>query len=62
MLKQMTRRAAMALVAAGMVAAAGAGVANAQENLGSVVTIGGGASGVQGGTTIVLIPGVTING
>lgn len=62
MTKQLMRRVAMALVAGGMLAAAGAGAASAQDNLGSVVTIGGGVSGVQGGTTIVLIPGVTING
>lgn len=55
------RRAAIALVAGGLLAA-GAGSALAQDNLGSVVTIGGGISGVQGGTSVILAPGVTING
>lgn len=59
---QIARRAAIALVAGGMLAAAGAGAARAQDNLGSVVTIGGGISGVQGGTSVILAPGVTING
>lgn len=59
---QIARRAGVALVAGAMLAAAGAGSALAQDNLGSVVTIGGGISGVEGGTTIILAPGVTING
>lgn len=59
---QIARRAAIALVAGGMLAVTGAGAAMAQDNLGSVVTIGGGISGVEGGTTIIMAPGVTING
>ncbi len=59
---QFARRAAIALVAGGMLAVAGAGAAMAQDNLGSVVSIGGGVSGVQGGTSVILAPGVTING
>ncbi|MFN8660608.1 MAG: hypothetical protein U0075_01875 [Thermomicrobiales bacterium] len=62
MTMQFARRAAVAVVAGGMLAAAGAGAAMAQDNLGSVVTIGGGVSGVQGGTSVILAPGVTING
>ena len=62
MTMQFARRAAIALVAGGMLAVAGAGAAMAQDNLGSVVTIGGGVSGVQGGTSVILAPGVTING
>lgn len=59
---QIARRAAIALVAGGILAGAGAGAALAQDSLGSVVTIGGGISGVQGGTTIIMAPGVTISG
>jgi hypothetical protein len=59
---QIARRAALALVAGGMLAVAGTGAAMAQDNLGSVVTIGGGISGIEGGTTIIMAPGVTING
>lgn len=59
---QIARRAAVALVAGGMLAVAGAGAAMAQDSLGSVVTIGGGITGVQGGTSTILAPGVTING
>ncbi len=62
MTMQFARRAAIALVAGGMLAVAGAGAAMAQDNLGSVVSIGGGVSGVQGGTSVILAPGVTING
>jgi hypothetical protein len=62
MTMQFARRAAIAVVAGGMLAVAGAGAAMAQDNLGSVVTIGGGVSGVQGGTSVILAPGVTING
>jgi len=59
---QNARRAAIALVAGGMLAAAGAGAVMAQENSGSQVTIGGGITTVQGGTSSILAPGVTING
>lgn len=59
---QIARRAAIALVAGGMLAVAGAGAAMAQDNLGSVVTIGGGITGVTGGSSTILAPGVTING
>jgi hypothetical protein len=62
MTKQITRRAALALVAGGMLAAATSSAAFAQDNLGSVVTIGGGISGVEGGTSVILAPGVTIDG
>ena len=58
----MARRAAIAAVVGGMLAVAGAGAALAQDSLGSVVTIGGGTIGVQGGTSTILAPGVTING
>ena len=62
MTMNLARRAAIALVAGGMLAVAGSGAVMAQDNLGSVVTIGGGISGVQGGTTIIMAPGVTISG
>lgn len=58
---QNARRAAIALVAGGMLAAAGTGVAMAQDNSGSMVTIGGGVTTVQGGTSSILAPGVTID-
>lgn len=58
----MARRAAFALIAGGVLATAGGSAALAQDNLGSVVTIGGGISGVAGGTTIIMAPGVTIDG
>jgi hypothetical protein len=44
-----------------MLAAAGAGAAMAQENSSSLVTIGGGVTTVQGGTSTILAPGVTID-
>ena len=59
---QIARRAAIALVAGGMLAAASSGIAMAQENSGSLVTIGGGITTIQGGTSSILAPGVTING
>jgi hypothetical protein len=62
MTMHIARRAALALVAGGMLAVAVSGAAMAQDNLGSVVTIGGGITGVQGGTSVILAPGVTING
>ena len=62
MTMQIARRAAIAVVAGGMLAVAGSGAAMAQDNLGSAVTIGGGVSGVQGGTSVILAPGVTISG
>ena len=62
MTMQHARRAAIALVAGGLLAAIGAGAVSAQENLGSLVTIGGGMTGVQGGSSIIIAPGVTING
>ena len=34
----------------------------AQENSSSLVTIGGGITSIQGGTSTILAPGVTING
>jgi hypothetical protein len=62
MTMQIARRAAIAMVAGGMLAVAGAGAAMAQDNLGAVVTIGGGISGVDGGNTVIMAPGVTISG
>ena len=58
---QIARRAALALVAGGMLVAAGAGAATAQENSASLVTIGGGVTTIQGGTSTIVAPGVTID-
>ncbi len=56
------RRVALAFTAAALFLGAGSLTASAQENLGAVVTIGGGSAGVGGGNTVVLAPGVTISG
>jgi hypothetical protein len=53
----------MVLAIAGAVAAGvGLQAASAQESLGSMVTIGGGVSGVGHGDITILQPGVTISG
>lgn len=62
MTHQRLRRAALAFLAAAALAGTGASGALAQENLGATVTIGGGTSGVGGGSPVVLAPGVTISG
>jgi hypothetical protein len=61
MTRQIARRAALALVAGGLLAAAGAGATMAQENSASLVTIGGGVTTIQGGTSTIVAPGVTID-
>lgn len=57
------RRGALALAIAGAIAAGvGLQTTSAQDNLGSLVTIGGGVSGVGHGDITILQPGVTISG
>ncbi len=57
------RRGAMVLAIAGALAAGvGLQAVSAQESLGSMVTIGGGVSGVGHGDITILQPGVTISG
>lgn len=57
------RRGALVLAIAGAIAiGAGTQSTSAQENLGSLVTIGGGVSGVGWGEITNLQPGVTISG
>jgi hypothetical protein len=56
------RRVALAVALAASFIAAGDAGAQAQDYLGSVVTVGGEQSGVEGGSTVVIAPGVTISG
>ena len=56
------RRAATAVAITAFLAAAGATTAVAQNEVGSTVTVGGGASAVEVGDAVVLAPGVTITG
>jgi hypothetical protein len=58
--KRIARTAAAIAVVATVTA--GSGSALAQENLGSVVTIGGGGRGVDYGDIIAMAPGVVISG
>lgn len=56
------RQIGLALAMALGLAATGAAGTLAQENLGAVVTVGGGAGGGVGSDIVVMAPGVTISG
>lgn len=55
-------RGAAALATAAMLCAVGGSGALAQDNLGSMVTIGGGVNRVDGDNAVIIAPGVTISG
>ena len=61
-MKNTTRLGAASAIAFAVALGAGSVGALAQDYQGSTVTIGGGASGVDGGDVVVIAPGVTISG